>query len=97
MNFARGWFLEPLTSGVGHRVLLQEGIGDELVVNERTEALAGAGGLVANTPAGDAGGVSGLWRFDPPGGHGILARADVQAQAFRFLQSGGTEIIDPAP
>jgi len=54
-----------------------------------------AGGLIANTPVRDQDGVSGLWRFDPPGGHGILGRADVQAQAFGFLGSNGTEIIDP--
>jgi hypothetical protein len=67
-----------------------------LVDNESTEALALAGGLVANTPMSDAAGVSGLWRFDPPGGHGILARPDVLAQALRFLISDGTEIIDPS-
>ena len=55
-----------------------------------TEALAAAGGWSANTPMRDPGGVSGLWRFDPPGGHGILGRDDVRAQAFRFLVSDGT-------
>ncbi len=95
LNFARRWFREPFDGVAPHRVLLQEGIGDELVDNASTEALAVAGGLVADTPMSDPGGVSGLWRFDPPGGHGILARDDVQAQAFRFLESEGTEIIDP--
>jgi hypothetical protein len=95
LNFARRWFLEPLPGSAPHRVLLQEGIGDLLVNNESSEALAIAGGLVANTPMRDPGGVSGLWRFDPPGGHGILARADVREQALRFLASGGTEILDP--
>ena len=97
LNFARRWFLDPFDPERAHRVLLQEGIGDELVDNESTEALATAGGLLANQPMSDPHGVSGLWRFDPPGGHGILARDDVQAQAFRFLASDGTEIIDPAP
>lgn len=96
LNFARRWFLEPLREGAAHRVLLQEGIGDDLVENQSTEALAEAGGLVANTPTSDPDGVSGLWRFEPPGGHGILARDDVRAQAFRFLASDGTEILDPS-
>ncbi len=95
LNFARRWFLDPFDGSPTHRVLLQEGIGDELVENESTEALATAGGLIADTPMSDPGGVSGLWRFDPPGGHGILSRDDVQAQAFHFLESDGTEIIDP--
>jgi hypothetical protein len=96
LNYARRWFLDPFPGSAPHRVLLQEGIGDQLVDNESTEALAAAGGLVANTPVSDPAGVSGLWRFDPPGGHGILARPDVREQALRFLASGGTEIIDPA-
>ena len=96
LNYARRWFLEPFPGVAPHRVLLQEGIGDTLVDNENTEALAKAGGLVANAPVTDPAGVSGLWRFDPPGGHGILARQDVRDQAFRFLASNGTEIIDPS-
>lgn len=96
LNFAPHWFLDPFPGHSPHRILLQEGIGDLLVDNESTEALASAGGLVANTPRNDTAGVSGLWRFDPPGGHGILARADVLTQAIRFLTSDGTEIIDPA-
>ncbi|MEW6273411.1 MAG: hypothetical protein AB1689_29375 [Thermodesulfobacteriota bacterium] len=96
LNFARRWFLEPFPGVRPHRVLLQEGIGDLLVDNASTEALAAAGGLVANVPMSDPGGVSGLWRFAPPGGHGILARPDVLQQAIRFLASDGTEIVDPA-
>jgi hypothetical protein len=96
LNFASRWFLDPFPGHSPHRILLQEGIGDLLVDNESTEALASAGGLVANMSMTDAAGVSGLWRFDPPGGHGILARADVLAQAIRFLVSDGTEIIDPS-
>ena len=42
-------------------------------------------------------GVSGLWRFDPPGGHAIFERPDVRAQALAFLRSDGTDIVDPAP
>lgn len=96
LNFASHWFLDPFPGHSPHRILVQEGIGDLLVDNESTEALALAGGLVANTPMSDAAGVSGLWRFDPPGGHGILARPDVLEQAIRFLISDGTEIIDPS-
>lgn len=96
LNFARRWFLDPFSEAAVHRVLLQEGIGDELVDNESTEALAEAGGLLANTATSNPNGVSGLWRFEPPGGHGILAREDVRRQAFRFLESDGTEIIDPS-
>ncbi len=95
LNYARRWFLEPFPGAEPHNVLLQEGIGDELVTNESTEALAAAGGLVANTEMDDPAGVSGLWRFEPPGGHGILARDDVRRQAAVFLASNGTRIIDP--
>jgi hypothetical protein len=45
----------------------------------------------------DPTGVAGLWRFDPPGGHGIFSRPDVRAQALEFLRSGGNTIVDPAP
>jgi len=96
LNFARRWFLDPFAGSPRHRVLLQEGIGDMLVDNESTEALATAGGLLANVAMSDPDGVSGLWRFDPPGGHGILARPDVREQALQFLLSDGTQIVDPA-
>jgi hypothetical protein len=95
LNFARRWFVDPFPGSTPHRVLLQEGIGDQLVDNESTEALARAGGLIANTPMSDPAGVAGLWRFAPPGGHGIFAREDVQRQALTFLSSDGTEIVDP--
>lgn len=95
LNYARRWFLDPFLRSRRSNVLLQEGIGDLLVSNESTEALAAAGGLVADTPMRDAAGVSGLWRFDHPGGHGIFARADVRDQAIHFLATDGTEIIDP--
>jgi dienelactone hydrolase len=76
-------------------VLVQEGIGDTVVANPLTEALARAIGLPANMPDRTAGGVAGLWRFPPPLGHGILALAEVRAQAVRFLASGGTELVAP--
>ena len=96
LNFARRWHLAPYPGFAPRRVLMQEGIGDNLVANDSTEALAIAGGLAAQQPMSDPNGVSGLWRFEPPGGHGIFARADVRAQAFRFLASDGTEIAAPA-
>jgi dienelactone hydrolase len=76
-------------------VLVQEGIGDIVVANALTEALARGIGLSANRPDRAAGGVSGLWRFPPPDGHGILALPEVRAQAVHFLASGGTEIVAP--
>ncbi|GIW41617.1 MAG: hypothetical protein KatS3mg076_2194 [Candidatus Binatia bacterium] len=95
LNYARRWRIDPFPGAPPRRVLLQEGIGDDWVPNEFTEALARAGGLPANEPASDAAGVSGLWRWEPPGGHGILSRPEVLEQAVRFLVSGGTEIVSP--
>jgi dienelactone hydrolase len=95
LNYAPHWFADPFPGQTPHRILLQEGIGDLLVDNSRTEELAAAGALVANQAMADPGGVSGLWRFEPPGGHSIFTREDVRAQAIRFLLSGGTEIVDP--
>ena len=58
--------------------------------------LAYAGGARnAADAASDPAGVSGHWIFQPPGGHGIFDRTDVQEQAATFLASGGTELIDP--
>jgi alpha-beta hydrolase superfamily lysophospholipase len=76
-------------------VLVQEGIGDLVVANPLTEALARAIALPVNRPDRAALGVAGLWRFPPPAGHGILALAEVRAQAVSFLASGGTEIAAP--
>ncbi len=95
LNFASRWRADPLPDSAARRVLIQEGIGDLLVSNESTEALAEAGGLIAQVPQRDVDGVSGLWRFDPPGGHGIFGRDDVRGQAVEFLASGGTEIVAP--
>jgi dienelactone hydrolase len=83
--------LEP--RGLGPKpVLVQEGIGDTVVANPLTEALARAIALPANRADEAAGGVAGLWRFPPPAGHGILALPAVRAQAVRFLASGGTNL-----
>lgn len=96
LDYARRWSIEPFAGFTPRRVLIQEGVGDQLVDNASTEALAAAGGLVADQAMSDPGGVSGLWRFDPPGGHGIFGREDVRRQALRFLTSQGTEIESPA-
>lgn len=93
LNYARRWHLEPFASFATRRVLMQEGIGDLLVNNDSTEALAAAGGLAADEAMSDPAGVSGLWRFEPPGGHGIFGRPDVREQAIDFLSSGGTDIV----
>lgn len=93
LNYARRWRLEPFAGFTPRRVLMQEGIGDLLVNNDSTEALAAAGGLVGDEPMSDPAGVSGLWRFEPPGGHAIFGRPDVREQAIDFLSSSGTEIV----
>ena len=73
-------------------VLVQEGIGDMVVANPLTEALARAIALPANRADAATDGVAGLWRFPPPAGHGILALPDVRAQAVRFLATGGANL-----
>ena len=95
LDYARHWRIEPFAGFAPRRVLMQEGIGDLLVSNESTEALAAEGGLVADVAMSDAAGVSGLWRFAPPGGHGIFARPDVRGQAIHYLATNGTEISAP--
>ena len=95
LDYARRWRLDPFPGFMPRRVLMQEGIGDLLVSNASTEALAAAGGLAGDVPMSDSAGVSGLWRFDPPGGHDIFSRSDVRGQAFQFLASNGTEIATP--
>jgi hypothetical protein len=100
LNFARRWWRLPFPRNFGRagrrRVLVQEGVGDALVWNVLTEELAMVAGLSTNVPQRDPAGVAGHWIFEPPGGHGIFERADVQEQAGVFLASGGTELIDPA-
>lgn len=99
LNYARFWHREPF-AGSAKRVLLQEGIGDDWVLNEHTEELAHAAGISAQVAVTDPAGVCGLWRFDPPDppqGHGISGRPEVRAQAVRFLASGGTEIAQNDP
>jgi hypothetical protein len=83
--------LDPL-GAAAKPVLVQEGIGDMVVANPLTEALARAIALPANRADAAAGGVAGLWRFPPPEGHGILALPNVRAQAVRFLLTGGTSL-----
>ena len=89
--YGRRLRLEP--QGVGPKpVLVQEGIGDMVVANPLTEALARAIALPANRADSAAGGVAGLWRFPPPQGHGILALPNVRAQAIGFLATAGTTL-----
>jgi hypothetical protein len=76
-------------------LLVQEGIGDVIVANPLTEALGRGAGLAIDRADAASTGVAGLWRFPPPGGHGIFAQPAVRAQATAFLVSGGT--ILPAP
>jgi hypothetical protein len=97
LNFARRWWLAPFPGTERRRVLVQEGIGDALVWNVLTEELAMVAGLQSNVPQSDPDGVAGHWIFDPPGGHGIFDRTDVQEQAAVFLASEGTSLIEPAP
>jgi len=96
LNFARRWTQQPFPGYAPRRILMQEGVGDALVFNALTEELAAVAGLARNQPRMDAGGVSGLWIFQPPGGHGIFdQRAEVRTQAASFLASGGVLIDDP--
>jgi dienelactone hydrolase len=95
LDYARRWHLDPFAGFAPRRVLMQEGIGDLLVSNDSTEALAAAGGLIGDVAMSDPAGVSGLWRFEPPGGHNIFARPDVREQAIHYLASNGTEIVAP--
>jgi hypothetical protein len=87
-SYTRALRLAP-TSGSPRAVLVQEGIGDQIVANPLTEALARALALPANRPDSAPGGVAGLWRFPPPQGHGIFGLAAVRRQAITFLASGG--------
>jgi hypothetical protein len=95
LNFARRWTRLPLGE-VPARVLIQEGVDDELVWNVLTEELAKVAGFPTSVARSDPDGVSGHWIFDMPGGHGIFnGRADVREQAARFLASNGTDLAAP--
>jgi dienelactone hydrolase len=96
LNFARRWIHQPFPGYERRRVLMQEGIGDQLVFNALSEELAMVAGLESNVEMSDPAGVSGHWIFDPPGGHGIFDdRPDVRAQAAQYLKSGGIALIEP--
>jgi len=96
LNFARRWWQLPFPGTAPRPVLIQEGVDDPLVWNVLTEELAMVAGFATNVPQHDAAGVTGHWIFQPPGGHGIFDRPDVQEQAAVFLASEGTQLIDPA-
>jgi len=92
--YARWLRIEPRGSGP-KPVLVQEGIGDMILGNPLTEALARAIGLPADRADAAPGGVAGLWRYPPPTGHGILDLPEVRGQAIAFLRSRGCVL--PAP
>lgn len=105
VTYARLLRIDPPTAGP-RSVLVQEGIGDVIVANPLTEALARAIGLAEQRPDSNTHGTGGLWRFpaspapaegeEPrPDGHSIYALPEVRAQAATFLESGGTELIAP--
>lgn len=97
LNWARRYRKRPLGGAPPRRILLQEGEGDDLVINAFSEELAAVAGFATNTSAQDPEGVSGHWIFPPPGGHGIFALDAVRAQAARFLASRGTVLEAPEP
>ncbi|MCH6561364.1 MAG: hypothetical protein IH800_02950 [Myxococcales bacterium] len=94
ISYVRGFRIEPRLSDP-RPVLIQEGIGDIVLANPLTEALARGIGLPANRADTATQGVAGLWRFPPPTGHGIFGLAEVRAQAITFLESNGTIITTP--
>jgi pimeloyl-ACP methyl ester carboxylesterase len=94
ISYARGMRIEP-DPGDPKAVLIQEGIGDVIVANPLTEALARGIALPVGRPDASVSGTAGLWRFPPPTGHGIFGLPEVRAQAIIFLASGGTFL--PAP
>jgi predicted esterase len=90
------------------RILMHEGIVDDVVPNETTEALAAAMGLPdvkATLGCLDSAGCSGIWRFvmteygeEEDSGHGVTGiLEEAMQQLARFLLSDGTEIIDASP
>ena len=93
INYARAFRIDP--EGDPKAVLIQEGIGDTVVANPLTEALARGIGLAPNRADSAAEGVGAFWRFPPPQGHGIFGLAEVRAQAITFLETGGTTLQSP--
>lgn len=87
------------------QVLQTISIGDTWVPNDANEALQRALGIPTLTAAiTSAGGISGAWRIDdtdfpqvsgdePHGYFSLLCGA--QEMGFHWLQSGGTEVVDP--
>jgi dienelactone hydrolase len=105
VTYARALRIAPPSDAPG-RVLVQEGIGDVIVANPLTEALARAIGLAEQRADSSPQGTGGLWRFPPapppaegeqpqPDGHSIFSLPEVRSQAVTFLASGGTELIAP--
>jgi hypothetical protein len=96
-------------SGRARKLLLQAGVGDTLIPNETTTALAQTIGLPELAgPVDDAAGVSGVWWVDladygiqsVPGGdldpHNILnLLPGVERQGAIYMRSAGTSVVDP--
>ena len=94
IGYARALRIAPGPGGP-RPVLIQEGIGDVIVANPLTEALARGIGLPVGRAYRSLEGAAGLWRYPPPTGHGIFALPEVRAQAIAFLASGGTLLSAP--
>jgi hypothetical protein len=99
----------PAHARTQRHVLLQVGLGDGLVPNETSQALADAIGLAAvDSAQSNASGVDAVWWVDladygiepEPGGsqdpHNIVSLVDgVRIQAGRYLASEGRELVVP--
>jgi hypothetical protein len=90
------------------RILMHEGVIDNVVPNSTTDDLARAMGLADAKASGgceSVDGCSGVWRFvmteygeEELSGHGVTFTVpQASEQAARFLTSGGQEIIDASP
>lgn len=90
------------------RILMHEGVIDDVVPNATTDALAlamGIGDAKASLGCLLEGGCSGIWRFvmteygqPERSGHGVTGIvAEAGAQATQFLLSDGTNIVNASP
>ena len=95
LDYARRWRREPFAGFAPRRVLIRKASATSWSATRAPKRWPPPAACAAHQPMADVEGVSGLWRFDPPGGHSIFGRTDVREQAFRFLASGGTVIVAP--
>ena len=105
INYGPHVIADPLPGMSAKRVLHQESLNDQFVTNDTNEALRRALGLsMLTAPTSNAGGVSGTWLYtladfpqvgsaDPHSYFGLLCQE--QEQAFHWIASGGTDVIDP--